>query len=64
VLFFGESGNRLSIIVAVVAASPIRVTVRRAKRPDLPAGFGDVDLAILEWIAVESRPVRLWSTLH
>jgi hypothetical protein len=64
VLSFGESRTLLSTIVAVVARSPIRVTAQRANRADLPTGFDDVDLAILEWIAAESRPVRLRPSLH
>jgi hypothetical protein len=44
--------------------SPIRVTAQRAIRPDLPAGFDDVDVAILEWIAAESLPARRRHPLH
>jgi hypothetical protein len=64
VLSFGESRTLLSTIVAIVLRSPIRVTAQRAGRADLPAVFDDLDLAILEWIAAESQPVRLRPPLH
>jgi hypothetical protein len=35
-----------------------RRALRFARRFDLPAGFEDIDVAILEWIAAESRRVR------
>ena len=60
---FDQSRPGVSIIAAVVARSPIRVR-QRAIRPDLPAGFDVVDIAILEWIAAESRPVRPRRPLH
>jgi hypothetical protein len=64
VLSFEGSKPDLSTIAAVVARSPIRVRAQHANRPDLPAGFDDVDVAILEWIAAESRPVSLRRPLH
>jgi hypothetical protein len=39
-------------LAAVIARSPI-VVARPASR--LPAGFDDVDVAILNWIAAEAR---------
>jgi hypothetical protein len=64
VLFFEESRPDLSTIAAVVARSPIHVRAQHANRPDLPAGFYDMDVAILEWIADESRPASLRRPLH
>ncbi len=51
----------LDTLVAVIAHSQIVVETpaadcpRAANRPPLPAGFGDVDAAVLEWIAAEGR---------
>jgi hypothetical protein len=39
-------------LVAAIARSPI-VVARPASR--LPCGFGDMDVAILSWIAAEAR---------
>jgi hypothetical protein len=64
VLSFDESRPDISTIAAIVARSPIRVRARRANRPDLPAGFDDEDVAILEWIADEIRPASLRRPLH
>ena len=36
----------------------IRLTAGLGRRFDLPAGFEDVDVEILEWIAAEARRVR------
>jgi hypothetical protein len=33
----------------------LRPTLRFARRADLPTGFEDIDIAILEWIAAEGR---------
>jgi hypothetical protein len=35
-----------------------RRALRFARRLDLPAGFEEIDVAILEWIAAESRRAR------
>jgi hypothetical protein len=64
VLSFGKFKPGLSAIAAVVARSPIRVTAQRPVRLDLPAGFDNVDVAILEWIVTESRHERLRPPLH
>ena len=48
----------LSVISAVIAHSPIVVVLPAAIAQDLPAGFDDVDIAILEWIAAEGRRIR------
>jgi len=44
----------LAELVAVIAHSQI-VVARPAAGSRLPAGFGAVDIAILEWIAAEGR---------
>jgi hypothetical protein len=44
----------IEALVAVIACSPI-VMARPA--PRLPNGFGDVDLAILDWIAADGRRI-------
>jgi hypothetical protein len=43
----------LKRLVAAIARSPI--VVARGPKPRLPAGFDEVDIAILEWIAAEGR---------
>ena len=45
----------LSVINAVILHSPIVVVLPAAIAQHLPAGFDDGDIAILEWIAAESR---------
>jgi hypothetical protein len=48
----------LEALAAVIARSPIvvaRVVARLQPDRRLPAGFEDVDVAILEWIAAEGR---------
>jgi hypothetical protein len=51
----------LDTLVAVITHSQIVVETRAAASPrvvdrlPLPAGFGDVDVAVLEWIASEGR---------
>jgi hypothetical protein len=44
----------IDTLVAAIACSPI-VVAQPATR--LPAGFGDVDVAILDWIAAEGRRI-------
>jgi hypothetical protein len=39
----------------VIAHSQIVVEQPRRPAPRLPAGFDDVDLAVLDWIAAEGR---------
>jgi hypothetical protein len=45
----------LRTLTAAIARSPIVVAPQRA--PRLPAGFEEVDAAILEWIAGEARRI-------
>ena len=55
---FGESKPDVSTIVAVIARSRICVTALHEAQFDLPAGFDDIDLAILDWIVAENSPAR------
>jgi len=57
-----EFHPEISAIVALIASSPIRVAKPHAARHNLPAKYDDVDIAILEWIAAESRPSRAAAT--
>jgi hypothetical protein len=54
----------LEALAAVIARSPIvvaRVVARLQPDRRLPAGFEDVDVAILEWIAAEDgAPAAGW----
>ena len=43
-------------LIAVIARS--QIVVARPPRRRLPAGFDDVDIAILNWIAAEGRRAR------
>jgi len=45
----------LSMFSAVIAHSQIMVVLPAATAQCFPAGFDDVDIAILEWIAAEGR---------
>ena len=53
----------LGMLTAVIAHSQIVVASTAADSPPLPeyqplpAGFGEVDIAVLEWIAAEGRRV-------
>jgi hypothetical protein len=50
----------LEALAAAIAHSPI-VLPRPA--PLLPAGFGEIDLAILNWIAAEARQLRRFALI-
>jgi hypothetical protein len=47
----------LSVLSAVIAHSQIVVVLPFVTAQQLPAGFDDVDIAILEWIAAEGRRI-------
>jgi len=47
-----------SVLSAVIAHSQIVVMLPVVIAQHLPAGFDDVDIAILEWIAAEGRRIR------
>lgn len=63
----GTEFSDLDIIVAVIAHSQIIAQIAVAAPPahrypfadprPLPSGFGEVDAAVLEWIAAEGRRV-------
>jgi hypothetical protein len=57
VLFPDEFHPELTALIAIMARSTIRITRPRVDRHDFPAEFDDVDIAILKWIAAESRPL-------
>jgi len=52
-----ETRSDLETLVTMIARSPIVVTERCAQRL-LPAGFEAVDIAILGWIAEETRRIN------
>ncbi len=49
-----EQYSDLETLAAVIARSQI-VVAERMPRRRLPAGFDEVDVAILDWIAAEGR---------
>lgn len=51
----GTEHPDLPTLAAVIARSQIIVRERSERRPGLPPGFDEVDIAILEWIAAEGR---------
>jgi hypothetical protein len=55
----GTNSVGVDTLAAVIAHSqivvPVTASVRGAKSQPLPAGFGDVDIAILDWIVAEGR---------
>jgi hypothetical protein len=52
-----EASDRpdLETLIAAIARSPIVATERAFAHAALPAGFEKVDVAILRWIAADSR---------
>jgi hypothetical protein len=55
-----QNGPSVEALIAVVARSPIVVPRPAAS---LPAGYDDVDLAILNWIAAEARQLRSFTLM-
>jgi hypothetical protein len=51
-------GADIDSLLAVIACSQIVLPRRGGALPRLPAGYGAVDLAMLDWIAVEARRIR------
>lgn len=51
----GRKYPDVGTLAAVIAHSQIVVAVPVADGRRLPVGFDDVDIAVLEWIAAESR---------
>jgi hypothetical protein len=54
-LAMDQDRSTLEMLAAAIARSPI-VVARPAAR--LPAGFEDIDVAILDWIVAEARRIR------
>ena len=57
---FPEQRPDVETLAAVIARSEIvvaRVVAQPAARQRLPAGFEEVDIAVLDWIAREGRRV-------
>ena len=60
-----QNGLAFEILVTMVAHSQIVVAQPAKPTPDFPAGFDEVDISILEWIAAEGRRVgRTSATLR
>ena len=51
----GSGYPTIQTLAAVIAHSQIVVTQPHSPMPALPAGFEDLDTAVLDWIAVEGR---------
>ena len=56
-----QNGLAFEILATVVAHSQIAVARPAKPAPHFPAGFDEVDISILDWIAAEGR--RVGSTL-
>ena len=54
-LTIGTNKSDLATLAAVIARSQIVVAAARSDSRRFPAGFDDIDIAILEWIAAEGR---------
>ena len=54
-----EAGSDLQTITRMIERSPILVAVPAQAVPRFPAGFEQVDIAVLRWIALESRRADL-----
>ena len=48
----------IEMLAAVIVHSQIVVAQPHSPIAALPAGFEDLDIAVLDWIAVEGRPSR------
>jgi hypothetical protein len=60
-ILMGRDRSLLETILALIGRSPIAVAKPIA---DLPAGFAEVDVAVLDWIAAEGRRVSRHYALH
>jgi hypothetical protein len=65
-ILMGHDRSLLEAIMALIGRSPIAVAKPIANKPlaDLPAGFTDVDFAVLDWIAAEGRRIGRDYALH
>ena len=52
-----QNGLALETLAAMIAHSQIVVAQPAKPAPRLPAGFDEVDISILEWIAAERQRV-------
>jgi hypothetical protein len=57
----GRDRSLLETILALIGRSPIAFAKPIA---DLPDGFTDVDVAVLDWIAAEGRRISRDYALH
>jgi hypothetical protein len=53
-----DDATKVAVITAAIAHSQIVCARTLGPAQALPFGFDEVDVAILEWIAVEGRRVR------
>jgi hypothetical protein len=60
-ILMGHDRSLLEAIMALIGRSPIAMAELIA---DLPAGFTDIDIAVLDWIAAEGRRMRRDYALH
>jgi hypothetical protein len=60
-ILMGRDRSLLETIVALIGRSPIAFAMPDA---DLPAGFTEVDVAVLDWIAAEGRRISRDYALH
>jgi hypothetical protein len=54
-----EASSDLQTITFMIARSPIVVATLKQAITRLPAGYDQVDIAVLRWIALESRRAGL-----
>jgi hypothetical protein len=54
----GSDYPMIEMLAAVIVHSQIVVAQPHSPITALPAGFEDLDIAVLDWIAVEGRPSR------
>jgi hypothetical protein len=54
-----ETSSDLQTITCMIARSPIVVATLTQAVTRLPAGYDQVDIAVLRWIALESRRAGL-----
>jgi len=52
-----QNGLALETLVAMIAHSQIVVAQPAKPAPRLPAGFDEVDISILDWIAAEGQRI-------
>jgi hypothetical protein len=60
-IFIGRDRSLLATIRALIGRSPIAIAPPIA---NLPAGFTEVDVTVLDWIAAEGRRIRPNYVLH